>query len=151
MKKFNLALLILAGLLAIADLMEGQVIEQDTSFYRNGTIMQLLTYQNGVQVERLFYYPTGEVKLYQEFDPSLGLQSKSEFWYFRNGQVEHSCDWMNGYAHGYAFWWDEYGNDVRTEVYVEGRLVPTEDFRKYFPDQEEKNNAGGMPESVAHR
>jgi antitoxin component YwqK of YwqJK toxin-antitoxin module len=136
MKKINIALFILAAILAMANLMQGQTMKTDTSFFKNGTVMELNTYSNHVRVERAVYYPTGEIQLYQEFDPVTGLQIGDEYWYHRNGELEHSCDWVNGYAHGWAFTWDEGGELISSQVYVENRLVPTEDYEKYFPDRE---------------
>jgi antitoxin component YwqK of YwqJK toxin-antitoxin module len=135
MKKTNIALFVIAGIIAIANLMQGQTITQDTSFYRNNTVMQVNTYLDGVKIERCVYYPTGELQLYQEFDPATGLQTNDEFWYFRNGEVQHACGWVNNFAHGWAFTWDESGELISSEVYVENRLVPTEDYAKYFPDR----------------
>ncbi|MDX9759090.1 MAG: hypothetical protein RBU27_08020 [Bacteroidota bacterium] len=136
MKKTNIALFILAAVLAIVQLVNGQTLTQDTAYYHNGTIMQLNTYSNGVRVERCFYFPAGELQLYQEFDPITGLQTGEEYWWHRNGQVEHACEWVNGYAHGWAFWWDAEGELVSSQVYVESRIVPTEEYGNYFPDRE---------------
>jgi antitoxin component YwqK of YwqJK toxin-antitoxin module len=136
MKKTNIALFVLAAILAIYQMAVGQSITQDTAWYKNNTVMQINTYANGVRVERCVYYPTSELQLYQEFDPVTGLQTGDEYWYHRNGELEHSCDWVNGYAHGWAFTWDESGECIRSQVYVENRLVPTEDYEKYFPDRE---------------
>jgi antitoxin component YwqK of YwqJK toxin-antitoxin module len=136
MKKINLAIFILAAILTMANLMQGQTMKTDTSFFKNGTVMELNTYSNHVRVERAVYYPTGEIQLYQEFDPTTGLQVNDEFWYYRNGEVEHSCEWVNGFAHGWAFTWDESGNCTKTEVYVQNVLIPTDQHYKYFPDRE---------------
>lgn len=136
MKKSNIALFVLAAILAIYQMAVGQSATQDTAYYRNGTIMQLNAYANGVRVERCFYYPTGELQLYQEFDPITGLQTGDEYWWYRNGVLEHSSEWINGYAHGWSLTWNENGELVGSQVYVESRIVPTEDYGKYFPSDE---------------
>lgn len=114
--------------------MSGQTVSQDTSYYRNGAVMQLNTYTDGVMTERLVYYATGELQVRQTFAAVTGLQIGIETWYFRNGQVQHRCHFVNGYAHGRSSWWDESGNEIKTEVYVENRIVPAQSYHKYFPE-----------------
>jgi antitoxin component YwqK of YwqJK toxin-antitoxin module len=114
--------------------MSGQTVSQDTSYFRNGSVMQLYTYTDGVMTERLVYYATGELQLRQTFAPTTGLQIGAETLYFRNGKVQHRCHFVNGYAHGRASWFDESGKEIKTEVYVESMIVPVESYYKYFPD-----------------
>lgn len=135
MKKTNIALFILAAILAIANLLQGQTMKTDTSYFKNGTVMELNTRANGIRTERCVFYPTGELQLVQEFDPANGLQTGEEFWWYRNGQLEHSCSFVNGYAHGWAFTWDEKGILIETQIYVENRQAPMQDYAKYFPDR----------------
>jgi antitoxin component YwqK of YwqJK toxin-antitoxin module len=136
MKKANIALFVLAAILAIYQMAVGQTITQDTAYYRNGSVMQLNTYANDVRIERCFYYPTGELQLYQEFDHATGLQIGDEYWWYRNGQVEHACEWENGYTHGWALTWDAEGELISSQVFVESHIVPTEDYGKYFSSDE---------------
>lgn len=135
MKKTNIILFVIAGILAIANLLQGQTIKADTSWYKNNTVMQVNTYLDGVKIERCVYYPTGELQLYQEFDPATGLQINDEYWYYRNGEVEHAAEFVQGFAHGWAFTWDESGELISSQVYVENRQVPMQDYAKYFPDR----------------
>lgn len=151
MKKINIALFILAAVLAIANLLQGQTITQDTAWYRNHTVMQVNTYLDGVKIERCVFYPTNELQLYQEFDQVTGLQINDEFWYYRNGEVQHACEWVNGYAHGWAFTWSESGECIRSQVYVENRLVPTEDYAKYFRSAEVESEADPTTGFAARR
>jgi hypothetical protein len=145
MKKLNAALLIIAGLCAFMNLMEAQRVSADTSFFRNGTVSQILLRHDGVLVERQDFYRTGEPLLKQEFDPVHGLQTNVEFWWFRNGRLQHTCEWVNGYAHGRALTWNEHGDLVKSQVFVESTEVPVEDYAKYFPEK------GSRPEAVAQR
>ncbi|MBE0643270.1 MAG: hypothetical protein IH600_04255 [Bacteroidetes bacterium] len=151
MKKTNIALFILAAALAIYQMANGQTITQDTSFFRNGVVMQVNTYANGVRVERCVYYPTGELQLYQEFDPVRGLQTGGEYWYFRNGEVEHACEWVNGFAHGWAFTWDEIGELISSEVYVQNVLIPADQYYKYFRSAEVESEADPTTGFAARR
>jgi len=140
MKKTNIALFIVAGLLALWNLTQGQTISQDTTWFRNGTVSAVTTYVDGHRVERCVFYPTSEIWMIAEYDPVTGLQENDEFWYWRNGEVQHACSYVNGYCHGAAYWWDEFGNWTKTELYVESRRVSVEDYHKYFPrdDYEEE-------------
>ena len=136
MKKTNLALLILAGLLALWNLTQGQTISQDTTWFRNGTVSAISTYLDGRRIERAVFYATGEVWMIAEYDPVTELQDGDEFWYWRNGEAQHACTYVRGYCHGAAYSFDEFGNWTKTELYVESRRVPLEDYDKYFPPEE---------------
>lgn len=139
MKKTNLALLMLAGLLALWNLTQSQTITQDTSWFRNGTVSAVSTYLDGHRIERCVFYPTGEVWMIAEYDPATELQDGDEFWYWRNGEAQHACTYVRGYCHGAVYWWDESGNWTKTELYVESRQVPLEDYIRYFPPDEYLN------------
>jgi len=140
MKKTNIALFIVAGLLAIVNLLQGQEISYGYSYFPNGTVAAVSTYHDSAKVERRVFYSTGEVWMIAEYNPVTGLQHGDEFWYWRNGEVQHACSYVNGYCHGAAYWWDEFGNWTKTELYVESRRVSVEDYHKYFPrdDYEEE-------------
>lgn len=138
MKKANIALFMLAALLAIYQMAVGQTITYDTAYYRNRTIMQVNIYSDNVRVERCFYYPTGELQLDQEFDAETGLQTGDEFWWFRNRVLEHSSEWKAGFAHGWAFTWSESKDLLPSQIYVENRLVPSKDYSRYIPEPKEE-------------
>lgn len=136
MKKSNLALLILAGLLALWDLTQGQEITYRSSHYQNGTICAVSTYHDGKRVERRTYFPTGELSSYAEYDPETKLLDGDEYLFWHNGEVREATEYRNGYAHGWCFGWDPSGEPTFTKVYVESREVPAEEYSKYFPASE---------------
>ena len=136
MKKTNIALFIVAGLLAIANLLQGQELSYEYSYFPNGTVAAVSTYHDSARVERRVFYPTGEVWMIADFDPESGLQHGDEFWYWRNGEVKEATEYVNGYAHGYCFGWDPSGETTFTKLYFESREVPVEDYDKYFPSDE---------------
>jgi antitoxin component YwqK of YwqJK toxin-antitoxin module len=136
MKRFNIALFVLAAVLALYQLTNGQTVQHDTLYYPNGSVSAVYTFIDGGKAERRVYYPTGELMMIAEYDPATGNQHGDEYWYHRNSEVQESCTFAQGVCHGLNFGWDPFGNETFTRLYVQGKEVPVEDYEKYFPRDE---------------
>jgi antitoxin component YwqK of YwqJK toxin-antitoxin module len=131
MKKINIALFVLAAVLAIYQMAVGQTIKQDTSYYDNRAVLSVCEYHSGKLAHRSVYFRTGELMMRATFDEE-GRMHGLEEWFYRSGQVEEVTPYVHGFAHGVCRRYEADGTPIGERLYVESRIVPMEEIAKHF-------------------
>jgi antitoxin component YwqK of YwqJK toxin-antitoxin module len=132
MKKTNLVILILAGILAVWNLANGQTIKTDTCYFSDRNVCSVYTYVDGARTQRDVLFKTGELQMRATYDPRTGQLQGTEKWFYRNGQLKEETQYSSGLAHGWNRKYLPDGALISETLYVESRVVPNGEYPKHF-------------------